>query len=137
MNFNLLIPSPSNHDVSEVGLFTEILQMHNSDPARLEKILMHPLSLSFLHLKWQQMKWLYYFLILSSHLIYSLTYSVYAVLVFSSLCKPPEEPPQDGFSARLKLHIRCTRFMDPDYVTERAFALSAWCVEILLVESTL
>ncbi len=126
MNFNLLIPSPGNHGVSEVGLFTEILQMHNNDPARLEKILMHPLSLSFLHLKWQQMKWLYYFMILSSHLIYSLTYSIYAILVFSCLCKPPDDLRRHGFSARVGLEITCSHMLDRNYVTERAFALSAW-----------
>jgi hypothetical protein len=55
MNFSCLVPSSSNtKHISEVGLFTEILQMHTNDTTRLEKILMHPLSLSFLHLKWQQ-----------------------------------------------------------------------------------
>lgn len=43
MNFNLLIPSRcaqnNNLYTSEVGLFTEILQLHNNEPARLEKIL--------------------------------------------------------------------------------------------------
>eukprot|EP00095_Tigriopus_kingsejongensis_P001890 maker-scaffold287_size221780-snap-gene-0.24 protein:Tk01890 transcript:maker-scaffold287_size221780-snap-gene-0.24-mRNA-1 annotation:"transient receptor potential channel pyrexia" len=90
MDFNLLIPSSGNCYISEVGLFTEILQMHNNDPTRLEKILMHPLSLSFLHLKWQQIKWLYYLLILSSHFIYSVTYSVYIASVFNTLCKPKD-----------------------------------------------
>ena len=51
---------------------------------------MHPLSLAFLHLKWQQIKWLYYLLILFSHLVYSVTYSVYAVLIFNTLCRPNE-----------------------------------------------
>jgi len=39
-------------------------------------------------LKWSQIKWLYFILMVFTHLIYSITYSVYAVLVFKALCKP-------------------------------------------------
>ncbi len=133
MNFNLLIPSPSNRGVSEVGLFTEILQMHNSDPARLEKILMHPLSLSFLHLKWQQVKWLYYSIILFSHFVYSLTYSVYAVLVFGSLCKPPEDAVDhlSGFRDRISMVVACRHLGDPDRSAQRGAALAAWLLLVL------
>ncbi len=39
-------------------------------------------------LKWSQIKWLYFILMVFTHLIYSITYSVYAVLIFKTLCKP-------------------------------------------------
>ena len=42
----------------------------------------------FFQLKWSQIKWLYYILMLLTHFIYSITYSVYAVLVFKTLCTP-------------------------------------------------
>ncbi len=128
MNFNLLIPSRGNRGaLSEVGLFTEILQMHNNDPARLEKILMHPLSLSFLHLKWQQMKWLYYIMILFSHFVYSVTYSVYTVLIYGYLCKPDvDEYPTDR--PRLGEPIPCDLTSNP---ASRGLALTAWIFLII------
>ena len=113
MDFNILIPTKRNgyNYISEVGLFTEVLSMRNTDPAKLEKILMHPLSLSFLHLKWQQIKWLYYLLILCSHFIYSFVYSIYTVMVFNKLCHPDEtnlngtESIHERFTVRMECRI--------------------------------
>ncbi len=82
--------------------------MHGNDTQRLEKIFMHPLSLSFLHLKWQQIKWLYYILILLSHFIYSLTYSVYVIVVLNTMCKPSESQVQAAdIAERFTMHVDC------------------------------
>ena len=48
---------------------------------------MHPLSMTFLHFKWQQMRSLYYFL-LFCHTVYSFTYTAYVVLVYNIICRP-------------------------------------------------
>ena len=130
MNFSCLMPSPSNtNHISEVGLFTEILQMQNNDSTRLEKILMHPLSLSFLHLKWQQVKWLYYILILFSHLIYAITYSIYVVLVFNCVCRPEEEDLKNfTWSHRVFFVAKCDFEGRP---IQTDFALTAWIFLIL------
>ena len=118
-----------------VGLFTEILNMHKNDPARLEKVLMHPLSLSFLHLKWQQVKWLYYVMILSSHFIYSVTYSVYIVAVFNTLCKPGqiEEIPGLGemsWAERVSMTMRCDFASEGKRAAKNA-ALGSWVLLIV------
>lgn len=132
MDFNLLMPSAGNYYISEVGLFTEILQMHNNDPARLEKILMHPLSLSFLHLKWQQIKWLYYIIILISHLIYSITYSVYIVSVYNGLCKPKDFMAiQDlSYMERVFRESKCD-FHSPDHLAAVNSARVSWLLLIV------
>lgn len=130
MNFNLLIPSRSNIYISEVGLFTEILKLHSNEHSRLEKILMHPLALAFLHLKWQQVKWLYYILILFSHLVYAITYSIYTVLLYNTICKPETDEGQDiedinslGYMDRLSMASPCD-FESPD---------KAWAVQPMVV----
>ena len=70
-------------------MFTELLKICANDKGRLERILMHPLSMTFLHYKWQEMRNLYYFL-LFCHIIFSFTYTAYVVLVYNIICKPLE-----------------------------------------------
>ena len=53
-------------------------------------ILEHPLVKVFLQLKMKQIKMLYWVFVVS-HLIFSLGFSVYAILMFSILCPPGEE----------------------------------------------
>ncbi|CAB4057153.1 unnamed protein product [Lepeophtheirus salmonis] len=90
MDFKTLIPC-SNSLQGEVSLFTELLNIQGGDNHRnLAKILLHPLAEAFLHIKWNQIKWLYYIFILFSHFIYSVTYSLYAILVYKSLCSPKD-----------------------------------------------
>jgi ankyrin repeat protein len=112
MDFNIVIPSACRSGQSadsDVRLFHELLKINSNDPARLEKILMHPLSLCFLHLKWQQIRVLYYFLLLS-HFIYSMTYSGYVVLLYATLCKPIEwmvDVDDLDVVGRFKLNMTC------------------------------
>ena len=53
-------------------------------------ILEHPLVKVFLQLKMAQIQMLYWLFVVS-HLIFSLGFSVYAILLFSCLCPPSEE----------------------------------------------
>ena len=41
---------------------------------------------AYLHIKWNNMRWIYYTMILGAHFIYSLTYSVFAVLLYRDIC---------------------------------------------------
>ena len=47
---------------------------------------LHP---SFLHFKWQQTRFCFYFLLLA-HFIFSMTYSGYVVLLYNTICDPLE-----------------------------------------------
>ena len=51
-------------------------------------LLKHPLSEAFLHLKWKQIKYIHLILIIITHFIYSTVYTVYALLVFGTICEP-------------------------------------------------
>ena len=75
---------------SEVSFFKEVLLINNGTRNLSEKIILHPLSQGYLHLKWLQIKWCYYFL-LFCHLVYSMTYSIYAVLIYKTLCPAKRE----------------------------------------------
>ena len=75
---------------SEVSFFKEVLLINNGTRNLSEKIILHPLSQGYLHLKWLQIKWCYYFL-LFCHLIYSVAYSTYAVLIYKTLCPAKRE----------------------------------------------
>lgn len=89
MDFTAIVPRTENLSIrSEVGLFMEVLNLQQTDPSIAERLLMHPLTEGFLQLKWSQIKLLYYIGLVLTHLIYSITYSVYAVLVFKNLCVP-------------------------------------------------
>ena len=44
---------------------------------------------SFLHFKWQQTRFCFYFL-LFAHFIFSMTYSGYVVLLYNTICDPLE-----------------------------------------------
>jgi ankyrin repeat protein len=91
MDFAVLLPpaiSKSGSVRSEVELFNEMLCYHQADSVHIERLLLHPLSQGYLHLKWSQIQRLYYVLIVMTHLIYSLIYSVYSMAVFRVLCPP-------------------------------------------------
>jgi ABC-type multidrug transport system fused ATPase/permease subunit len=76
-----------------------------------------------------QVKWLYYILILFSHLIYAITYSIYVVLVFNSVCKPHEDDlKRFTWNNRMFFVSKC------DFEGRRTatnFALTAWIFLIL------
>ena len=53
----------------------------------LGELLNHPFSLCFVHLKWQQTKGLYYFL-LACHILFCITYTFYTQLFYHTICQP-------------------------------------------------
>ena len=93
MDLNVLMPpisasaASANSPRSEVELFTDILPSHKGSSRRLvEKILLHPLSQTYLNLKWAQTKKFYYLLIVLTHLVYSVVFSIYSLSVYRVLC---------------------------------------------------
>ena len=70
-------------------MFKEFLEISSQDKGRMERILLHPLSMTFLHFKWKKMRKLYYFL-LFCHTVFSATYTTYVVFVFNRICQPEE-----------------------------------------------
>ena len=46
---------------------------------------------AFLYLKWNQVKYLYMLFIVSSHFVFSVVFSLYALLLYCSLCGATEE----------------------------------------------
>ena len=64
-----------------------ILDVKKDCLRRLEKILLHPLSLCFLNVKWQQTRLFFYFL-LFCHIVFSFTYSGYIILLYNTYCDP-------------------------------------------------
>ena len=74
------------------------IKRHN-DPGLnkiIENVFLHPVSQTYFHIKWSEIRWLYYLLILLTHFVYSAVYSTYAVLVYRTICCPlREEVPQD------------------------------------------
>jgi len=51
-----------------------------------ERLLKHPLIESFLHIKWNQYKYLHFFTSIFTHFIFSLVYTLYAIYTFRILC---------------------------------------------------
>ena len=50
---------------------------------------------AFLYLKWNQVKYLYIVFIVSTHFIFSVVFTLYALLVYSSLCQPVDDVPKE------------------------------------------
>ena len=86
-----------------------LLNMKLNNLGRLEKILLHPLSLCFLHFKWQQTRFCFYFL-LCSHIVFSMTYSGYVVILYNTICDPLEwrdRVNELNFAERFQMELRC------------------------------
>ena len=76
---------------------------------RLERILLHPLSLCFLHFKWQQTRFFFYIL-LFCHFVFSMTYSGYVVLLYNTICNPLEwrdKVRELGYAERFQMDLIC------------------------------
>ena len=76
------------------GIYLEMIKIYATDSLfnwdlerseLLEPLLKHPLSLCFLHVKWQQTKPIFY-LFLIFHIIFSMIYSGYAILTYADIC---------------------------------------------------
>ena len=102
------------------------LKKNNDDPSfhnSVKDIFMHPSTQAYVFFKWFNAKWLYYSLVLFSHLIYSLIYSFYAVVIYKYICKPE---PQDVNSLNNFMEVLSTETtckIDPN---NEAFWNSSW-----------
>lgn len=127
MEFATFLPAtPTANFQSEVGVFDEMLRISRTDSAPVERLLLHPLAQGYLHLKWSQIKSLYYAIIVFSHLIYSITYSVYSVAVFRYLCPPTTSPPT---SIGINTVVPCSS--DLRHTVVGQLALTSWILLIL------
>ena len=94
VDFGLLLPPCPVNPVnarSEVEMFNDLLTFRKDRTNRIErsidKLLVHPLSQVYLHIKWEQLRKLFY-VILGAHLAFSLIYSFYSLFVYRLLCHP-------------------------------------------------
>ena len=87
LDFAKLSPSINSFQKQDSTFFMELV----SSSAH-QSLLKHPLSEAFLCLKWNQIKYLYMVFIVLSHFIFSVVYTVYALLLYCSLCEPNDTP---------------------------------------------
>merc|ERR1719483_1264477 len=74
-----------SEDTNDMTLFLELVNSPFKDYVE------HPLSHAFLYLKFYQVKWFYILIVVASHLIFSVVYSIYCGLLFGLLCAPDEK----------------------------------------------
>merc|ERR1711971_835064 len=84
MDFNKLSPNINSLHRQDIAIFRELIKSGRAD------LIKHPLSQAFLYLKWEQIKQIYHFITIFCHLVYSVVYTSYCLLMFVKLCKPPE-----------------------------------------------
>jgi len=85
MDFNKLSPNMNSTYRQDIAIFMELMK------SPYHVLLKHPLSQAFLYLKWNQIKYLHLIFIIFSHFIYSTVYTVYALLIFGSICEPKDD----------------------------------------------
>ena len=100
MDLNVVMAPPSKikrpEPRSQVELYSELMD-HHAGPSKylVESVLKHPLSQIYLKLKWAQTQKFYYLFIVFTHLIYSMTYSMYSISVYRLLCPYPQDKLED------------------------------------------
>ena len=85
MDFNTLSPNMNSLHRQDISIFMELMK------SPYHVLLKHPLSQAFLHLKWNQIKYLHIIFIILSHFVYSSVYTIYALLIFGSICEPHDQ----------------------------------------------
>ena len=65
---------------------------------------------AFLYLKWEQIKQIYHFITIFCHLVYSVVYTSYCLLMFVVLCQPPEDDQKSRRAEKLDKYesVNCT-----------------------------
>ena len=65
---------------------------------------------AFLYLKWEQIKQIYHFITIFCHLVYSVVYTSYCLLMFVVLCQPPEDDQKRRKAEKLDKYesVNCT-----------------------------
>ena len=88
--------------------FNQILSIRGNGDPRLnnlcDQIFMHPISQTYFYIKWSEIKWLYYVIVLLAHFLYSVAYSTYAVLIYRTICKTETHDGEDEHHA-IPFHI--------------------------------
>ena len=128
LNFRHASTHQSKAITSEVSFFKEVLLINTETRNLSERIILHPLSQGYLHLKWLQIKYVYYFL-LFCHLIYSMTYSAYAVLIYKTLCPATREVSLNESS--VTAITECVLKFYGDQKTQTYIAVTCWILLIL------
>ena len=123
IDFNKLSPDINNLHKQDITIFTEL--MHS----QFHALLKHPLSQAFLYLKWNQIKYLHFFFVIFSHVIYSTVYTLYALLIFGTVCQPNFDSHEDRF--KFGKYVVCDLIKNP---LEIWIARIAW---LLLIVFTL
>ena len=122
MDFNKLSPNINSLNAQDISIFMEILK------SPYQNLLKHPLSEAFLQLKWNQIKYLHMFLIIFSHIVYSSLYTVWALLMFGSICQIQHPSENKTESTNLEGSIKCTLENKPE---EILVAQIAWVFLII------
>ena len=121
------------------GVYLHLIKIYASDglfdwnskrTKLLEPFLKHPLSMCFLHLKWQQTKWFHYFFLLC-HIIFCVTYSGFVIFTYTEICDQLKSKDDmiklPSLTDRLNFTITCTF----DHTWQKGIAISLWVCLIL------
>ena len=138
IDFNKLSPNIYSLQKQDISIFLELMK------SPYKTLLKHPLSEAFLHLKWKQIKYIHFIMIIITHFIYSSVYTLYALLVFGSICEPdnntrignidfnwssPEVIAAVNFN--WSLPVQCHTSQEPEYRTKIELAQVAWIFLII------
>ena len=78
-------------EIEPCGSTQVYIELQKLNSTMSEKIIEHPLSQAYLHIKWNKIKYFYIFFNIIPHLIFSLIHSAYILHAFVYLCKPLTE----------------------------------------------
>ena len=138
IDFNKLSPNIYSLQKQDISIFLELMK------SPYKTLLKHPLSEAFLHLKWKQIKYIHLILIIITHFIYSSVYTLYALLVFGSICQPDNytrigdihfnwsQPDViASVSFNWLLSVQCHTSQEQDYRTKIVLAQVSWLFLII------
>ena len=107
-------------------------------------LLKHPLSEAFLHLKWKQIQYMHIAFIIFTHLVYSVVYTIYALMVFVQLCRPNSYDNFIDIRWNITSNVTCKfhpsgdpMSVDTEYNTYRKKAMLAQVSWVFLIMFTL
>ena len=110
-------------DTNDMTLFLDLVKTPFKDYVE------HPLCHAFLYLKYCQVKWFYFVIVMASHLIFSVVFSIYCGLMFGLLCAPDENADlNDRWSWNKKIDCQMSPNQNVVYAT-----FSAWMFLMLFV----
>jgi len=125
MDFNKLSPNMNSLHRQDIAIFMELMK------SPYHVLLKHPLSQAFLYLKWNQIKYLHLIFIIFSHFIYSTVYTIYALLIFGSICEPHDYDSLMNDRFNLSISIPCYLKGEGVNPSEVWIARVAWLFLIL------